>query len=128
MWVFWVISLPFRAVIHLLRFIAKPGAEITGFLAAGLWWLSATGSKNLLMMAPDHPASMWLANFSADANVQAAALTGISVFLMSFIEHECKEDYGLRDRVNEMEIALRRLSAERYTMPDKMVSDRRSEI
>jgi hypothetical protein len=121
--VFWIMSLPFRAAIYILRLLAKPGAEYSGLLAAGFWWLSAVGAKNIMEMIPGHPATVWLANFSADANIYAAALTGISIFLMSFIEPECKEDiHELRRRVTELEIALRRLKADTATY-DKSSAD-----
>ncbi len=110
--VFWILALPFRAIGFVLRLIAKPGAEITGILAAGFWWLSAVGAKDLPSIDPAHPAASWLANFSADSNVYAAVLTGASVFLMAFIESEHKDDIReLRRRVVELEITLRRMKA-----------------
>jgi|GEM_PF-4103154 len=111
--VFWLIALPFRATIYFLRLIAKPGAELTGVVAAMFWILSALWSKDLLKMPPGEAVTIWLANFAADANIYAAVLTGISIFLMAFVDFAGKEDiYDLRHRIVELEIDLRRMRNE----------------
>ena len=105
---FWFLSLPFRATLYVLRVIAEPGAYMTGVMEAGSWWVSASVAKDLLSVPSDHPAAALFANFSANTNVYAAALTGASIFFAQLVDTASGAEVNrLRRQIERLEYELR---------------------